>query len=772
MPRVKSINTYITARLLCLILPMAIVAPVMVGLSISDVRDASRAIRLAETDKVLLQTAADVRNQRGQVQTALLSESDPRATIEREKTKTRAQVQESLDGLAATNLKKRDELAQTISGLWERGLALYGDVAQEATKPMAQRNIASTAKWREALGEVSEAIAAASAETSRAIRHVNTDLARLVDIKENAWTLRSSSPCSLLRPTVAAGKALDGKLAQTFGELRGVATLSQANLVSAAQDPGISSLLRERIATAAQAMDRTNRGVNEVLGKLGSGVAPVAANDWTQLCNAPFDDTLAVITGALDGVVQQATDLYEAALFKLGAACLIALAIAGLAISSWRGLRNRILKPIIEIRLTLERLQAGNLREPVPAPRHADEIGAVTTALEIYRENALALENSHQDRERHQAEELAAAAANQTLARDVARVVADAQTGDFSGQINASGISGSLRDVADGINTINQVVDEATTELVDVLRSIAEGDLTRSIRSRHTGRFGELRDAVNDTIARLSETVATIQSTAAAVASSAREINAGADDLSQRAEDQASSLEETAATTEELAASVKTSAAGARQAADMADEAMRVADVGGRIIGDAVNAMSDIEKASDKISDIISVIDDIAFQTNLLALNAAVEAARAGEAGKGFAVVASEVRTLAQRSGEAAKDISQLIRTSTTHVEAGVKLVREAGDVLEKIVAASRKVTATISDISTASNEQASGIDEMSQAVAHLDETTQQNASLAVESAASAASLATLIEQLNELVATFRINHRQGAQATSLSTAA
>jgi len=166
--------------------------------------------------------------------------------------------------------------------------------------------------------------------------------------------------------------------------------------------------------------------------------------------------------------------------------------------------------------------------------------------------------------------------------------------------------------------------------------------------------------------------------------------------------------------------------------------------------------MARIETASQKISDIIRVIDDIAFQTNLLALNAAVEAARAGDAGKGFAVVASEVRTLAQRSGEAAKDISGLISSSNAEVTEGVKLVRQAGESLTRILEASQKVSATIADISSASGEQANGIDEMSQAVAHLDEMTQQNAALAEQSAASASSLSGRIGQLNDLVATFR----------------
>ncbi|PZQ36541.1 MAG: methyl-accepting chemotaxis protein, partial [Phenylobacterium zucineum] len=212
-------------------------------------------------------------------------------------------------------------------------------------------------------------------------------------------------------------------------------------------------------------------------------------------------------------------------------------------------------------------------------------------------------------------------------------------------------------------------------------------------------------------------------------------------------------------------------AQASKDAASIADEAMRAAQSGGVIAGQAVEAMARIETASQKISDIIRVIDDIAFQTNLLALNAAVEAARAGDAGKGFAVVASEVRTLAQRSSAAAKDISGLISSSNSEVGEGVKLVRQAGDQLDQILAHSRKVAATIADISAAAGEQANGIDEMSQAVAHLDEMTQANAALSEQSAASAASLSSRIGQLNDLVAAFRTG-QDGVGHTATSHAA
>lgn len=299
----------------------------------------------------------------------------------------------------------------------------------------------------------------------------------------------------------------------------------------------------------------------------------------------------------------------------------------------------------------------------------------------------------------------------------------------------------------------------AIGEVAKVVEAAKKRDLTRRIPLEQLNAANQaLCEGVNALIESMAGIVGEVAVAAADIDTAAREITTGADDLSKRTEEQASSLEETAATTEELAASVKASAQNARQSATLAEEGMNAAKSGGDIAGEAVNAMARIEATSQKISDIIRVIDDIAFQTNLLALNAAVEAARAGDAGKGFAVVASEVRTLAQRSGEAAKDIANLISSSNTEVSDGVKLVRQVGESLTVIVGASKKVASTIADISAASSEQANGIDEMSQTVAHLDEMTQSNAALAEESAASANALASRIAQLNGLVSGYRTN--------------
>jgi methyl-accepting chemotaxis protein len=341
---------------------------------------------------------------------------------------------------------------------------------------------------------------------------------------------------------------------------------------------------------------------------------------------------------------------------------------------------------------------------------------------------------------------------------EVTTVVDAATRGDFSGRIRLDNKSGVMKDLASGQNQINTIVETAMEEFSETLRRVADGDLVIRINTEHGGRFGQLAGGINDTVSRLAETVSTIQRSANDLKRAASEINAGATDLAKRTEEEASSLEETAATTEELAASVKQTADSSKIANDLSDKARALASDGGTIVHEAIHAMERIEEASKKITDIISVIDDIAFQTNLLALNAAVEAARAGDAGKGFAVVASEVRTLAQRSGQAARDIKELIVGSASQVTEGVKLVHATGKSLDSIVVASGEVARMIATIHSAASEQAHGIEEMSTAVAGIDEMTQQNSALAEQSAASATELMKQLEQLNALVATFRID--------------
>jgi methyl-accepting chemotaxis protein len=295
-------------------------------------------------------------------------------------------------------------------------------------------------------------------------------------------------------------------------------------------------------------------------------------------------------------------------------------------------------------------------------------------------------------------------------------------------------------------------------EAVKVLGSVSEGNLTLKMVGDYKGTFSQIQTALNATIIRLFDLVRNIQEATSSINSAASEISSGTTDLSQRTEQQASSLEETAASMEEMTGTVRQNASNSDNANKLAGDARNVALRGGEVVEQAVTAMTSIEKSSQKISDIISVIDEIAFQTNLLALNAAVEAARAGEAGKGFAVVASEVRSLAGRSASASKEIKALISESASQVETGAELVNQAGSTLKEIVSSVKQVAEIMADIATASSEQSTGIDQINSAVAQMDEMTQQNAALVEENTAAAQSLVEQSTQLEKLMRFFTVS--------------
>ncbi|ENU0827534.1 methyl-accepting chemotaxis protein [Salmonella enterica] len=297
--------------------------------------------------------------------------------------------------------------------------------------------------------------------------------------------------------------------------------------------------------------------------------------------------------------------------------------------------------------------------------------------------------------------------------------------------------------------------------LIESIRHIASGDLVKRIDVEGSNEMGQLADNLRHMQSELVRTVGDVRNGANAIYSGASEIAMGNNDLSSRTEQQAASLEETAASMEQLTATVKQNAENARQASHLALSASETAQKGGKVVDNVVQTMRDIASSSQKIADIISVIDGIAFQTNILALNAAVEAARAGEQGRGFAVVAGEVRNLAQRSAQAAREIKSLIEDSVSRVDVGSTLVESAGETMDEIVNAVTRVTDIMGEIASASDEQSRGIDQVGLAVAEMDRVTQQNASLVEESAAAAAALEEQASRLTQAVAVFRIQQQQ-----------
>ncbi len=302
---------------------------------------------------------------------------------------------------------------------------------------------------------------------------------------------------------------------------------------------------------------------------------------------------------------------------------------------------------------------------------------------------------------------------------------------------------------------------EQTRTIVDSvgagLSALARGDLTHRISADLTGPFAQLKQDFNGALAKMQETLKAVQAAAGGINTGAGEISQAADDLSKRTEQQAASLEQTAAALEQITATVKKTAENAKTASGIVSTARGAAEEGGAIVDTAIRAMGQIEQSSKQITDIIGVIDEIAFQTNLLALNAGVEAARAGDAGKGFAVVASEVRALAQRSSEAAREIKGLIKASSEHVGSGVKLVGESGEALRKIVSQVVEINSLVGEMAQAAQQQSTGIEEVNTAVTQMDQVTQQNAAMVEQSTAASRNLAGETTELSSLIGFFTV---------------
>lgn len=342
--------------------------------------------------------------------------------------------------------------------------------------------------------------------------------------------------------------------------------------------------------------------------------------------------------------------------------------------------------------------------------------------------------------------------------QEVSKMVSAATAGNFSERIATHGKEGFFLKLAEGLNSLVNTAEKGLNDVARVLGAIAKGDLTERIDADYSGTFGDLKNYCNETTESLTNMLSEIRGAADMIFTASSEIAQGNADLSSRTEQQAANLEETASSMEELTSTVKLNADNAKQANVLAEQAATVAVDGGALIQQVVTTMNAINESARKISDIIGVIDGIAFQTNILALNAAVEAARAGDQGRGFAVVASEVRTLAQRSANAAKDIKALISDSVQKIDNGNSLVGKSGDTMKEIVSAIKRVNDIMAEIAAASAEQSTGIEEVSTAVSQMDEMTQQNAALVEEAAAAAESLQSQADQLNRNVAQFRLD--------------
>ncbi len=483
-------------------------------------------------------------------------------------------------------------------------------------------------------------------------------------------------------------------------------------------------------------------------------------NKMTDDMSALLDESVTATKQRADDAMVEMVAAQNLALnLGMGIASLVVLTLIGSAIFGAKA----IARPIGRLTHSMARLADGDLESEIPLANREDEIGEMARAVEVFKQNGIKVRDLN-------AQEAMLQSKSADLQSSIGVVVAAAVAGDFTRRIDKDYANPDLNRFAQSVNELVASVDKGVAETRRVVAALAEGDLTEEMRGEFQGAFHELQQNVNATMSSLKAVLGEVKFAIDTISAGTGELRTASDDLSKRTERQAASLEETSAALEEITSAVKNSTDRSHEASRMVDEARRSTEQSSSVVRDAVSAMSKIENASAEISQIINVIDEIAFQTNLLALNAGVEAARAGEAGKGFAVVAQEVRELAQRSAGAAKDIKNLIHRSGEEVQSGVKLVTATGDALMLIESHVVKINDLVHSIATTSREQSTGLAEVNTAVNQMDQMTQQNAAMVEESTAGTNRLDDEVTTLARLVSRFKLDKNTYSSARTQQT--
>ena len=526
------------------------------------------------------------------------------------------------------------------------------------------------------------------------------------------------------------------------------------------------------IAEVTEMAHRYGDGFNQIVLMVAKGVDPTTVAETT---------TLTSIGPRMYGLYADMSSRAHDAQNELGPriAQQEQLQLIIIAIISAVGLVLGILMAVITSRwlvgtfkrltLTMRELAAGNYAVTIAGTTTQNELGEMARALETFRTNGEQVAQAEVEKETRAGETAARAERMERFQLAFDAVIARAMEGDFAGRIDDRFGDAEIDRISDNLNGMLGTIEDALTEAERVLGALAVADLRDRMLGSYSGAFAKLKTSTNSVAEKLEDIVAGLRDTSGALKVATSEILAGANDLSERSTKQASTIEETASAMEQMASTVALNAERARDASNSSERMTTIVEAGSKVMSDATDAMDRISTSSSKISNIIGLIDDIAFQTNLLALNASVEAARAGEAGKGFAVVAVEVRRLAQSAAQASADVKELIEQSANEVRNGTRLVTDVAGRLKEITETVRTSAVLIDSIATDSKAQAEGIGEVNIAVRQMDEMTQHNAALVEQMNAAIEQTEGQATRLDDIVDTFTLNEHADAKGGKLS---
>jgi methyl-accepting chemotaxis protein len=723
---------------------MGAVIVVMLALSAREswtrLQVANRISGVADISAYMFTGLNSVRVDRSATQRSQIAERmtmDP--MIKRSRDKEMPALNALVPALAALDFPERDQAVADLGTKIKRLVELQEKTAAAIAQPKSTRPAGLGDEFFKEASALMDSLDAWGTKLVKLISLQDPYVDQLMEVKQLAWVMRNAAgDMSLLVSNGLGGIAPPPDAMQSYNANGAKLDTAWSTLNDIASrlpsTPGLTAAM-DKVKNDFYGSDYPALRTKALKQLIAGEPTGMTVDQWSPKSVEKLDMLLNVANAALDAAKDQAAAQAATAWHDLIMQLVLLVGACVLAGGMMLFVSRHVTGPLGAIQGAMLKLAGGDFEVVLPGLERKDEIGAVANAVERFK--VLAVDKARNEADAAMARQKAEAERHAEAARAEAEVQA---------KVSAERAKAS-EEQAYAFRTLGAA-----------LGRLADGDFTIRLDDDIPEAYAQIRDDFNLAIGRLHETIQAVADSTSEVGNAAVEISTATNDLSQRVEEQAASLEETSSSMEEISATVKTNAQNAQQANALTNSTRGVADRGGKVVAEAVTAMARIEESSRQISDIITVIDEIARQTNLLALNAAVEAARAGDAGRGFAVVASEVRSLAQRSSEAAKNINDLIAKSSDRVQEGVGLVNRAGTALSEIVDSIKQVADIVAGIAAASAEQSTGLEQINRALTEMDEATQRNSALVEENSATAKTLEQQSQDMQERISSFKLD--------------